>query len=362
MVDVFSHHIEALLPQLDEFLMYIYSVVAQPGLDLSMIGMHTLSYLIDKLGANATDAMWDSMLEVVQKIFQVSTPVEFVKGAIAAAATDSTAEAVEQSKVDIEQEAPEEEAAAEDFANIPANGSAYGSGAPAITPRSAQMMIPGKATKNWVQPTEQQFEAMKLMCTVQLLMINTVGEMWKSHGRRMLSRHILILVECLETACSFAHEFNSNRGARTKLWNPELISTPPDLIEQEIQAVSVYLSMLLSLYGEKTVEPEVRHEMAEHRLMRTISNILERYITKTLKPTLVPEEKPEMMAFTPVVIEILQGINGFSDEQLEKHLSELYLPVVEMTNCTTNQARMIVKDILIRIGHLRGLMPAVGKP
>ena len=49
-----------------------------------------------------------------------------------------------------------------------------------------------------------------------------------------------------------------------------------------------------------------------------------RYITKTLKPTLVPEEVPEMMAFTPVVIQILQGINAFSDAQLEKHLPQLY--------------------------------------
>lgn len=214
---------------------------------------------------------------------------------------------------------------------------------------------------------------MKLMCTVQLLMIKIVGEVirtltltltltptvsrpeviWTNHGKKLLSRHILVLVEALEGACSFAHEFNENRGARTKLWNPEVIASPPNLFEQEIQALGVYLSILFSLYGEKEVEAEVRHKMAEERLMRTINIILDRYISKTLKPTLVPEEVPEMMAFTPVVIQILQGIHDFSDAQLEKHLPALYLNVVEMTACSKNEARAIVKDILIRVGKLR---------
>jgi len=342
LVDVYCHHLLLLRPYMEEFLMYIYTIVAQPNLQLSTIGMHTLSYLIDKLGGEqASNEQWDVMLSVVKKIFDVSTPRDFVQGAVEAAAAEATLGVVSEA-------APVAE-------NSDVTKEPYGSAAEKASPRSAVIMIPGKGGA-WEQPTAEQFDAMKLMCTVQLLMINAVGEVWCNHGKNLLSRHILILVEALEGATSFAHEFNINRGARTKLWNPDLINTPPQLIEQEIQALGVYLSILFSLYGEKEVEKEVRHNMAEDRLMKTINVILERYITKTLKPTLVPEEVPEMMAFTPVVIQILQGIQNFGDDQLKKHLPALYMNVVEMTSCSKNEARALVKDILIRVGTLKGLV------
>merc|ERR1711924_115992 len=149
------------------------------------------------------------------------------------------------------------------------------------------------------------------MGTVQLLLIKVTGEIYGSHALRLLSRHILVLVECLEVACRFAHDFNLNRGARTKLWNPELIQDMPDLIEQETSALKVYLTILSNLYSETAVEPQVRREIAEHRLLSTIDTITDRYIAKTLKPTMLPEEMPEMMAFTPVIVQILTTIKNF---------------------------------------------------
>ena len=70
-----------------------------------------------------------------------------------------------------------------------------------------------------------------------------------------------------------------------------------------------------------------------------------RYITKTLKPTLVPEEVPEMMAFTPVVIQILQGINAFSDAQLEKHLPQLYEKATDHSLQYTRQSLHTIHDL-----------------
>ena len=89
--------------------------------------------------------------------------------------------------------------------------------------------------------------------------------------------------------------------------------------------------------------------------MTTICVVLDRYISKTLKPTLLPEDIPEMMAFTNVVIQILQGIYSFTDAQFDKHLRQLYPAVVEMVNCSKIEARTIVKDILIRAGILRNI-------
>jgi len=284
----------------------------------------------------------------VKKIFQVSTPRDFVNGAIEAAAKE---EPNTPGHTPVAAAAP-----AGALAEASDNGAVERPAAEMPSPRSAGMAIPLSESGEWTQPTAAQFEAMKLMCTVQLLMIKAVGELYQNHGSRLLSRHILILVEALEGACAFAHEFNGNRGARSKLWNPELIGEPPQLIEQEIQALKVYLTILFALYQGGEIEPDVRREMAEQRMMSTICTVLDRYITKTLKPTLVPEEVPEMMAFTPVVIQILQGINHFTDDQLNKHLPQLYIAVVEMTNCTKSEARMLVKDILIRVGTLKSIV------
>merc|ERR1712166_157591 len=326
LIDVFAHHLERLQPLWEDLVMYMYSLVAQPDLELALEGMKMLDYLINSLGDKISDELWDTLLKVVGLIFETSTPREFVDAAVKSAAADEELLDMTATPKSVSPKSP-----------------------PSLDGESPSSMESNK----WQPPTAVQFEAMRLMCTVQLLLIKVTGEMYESHGSRLLSRHILVLVECLEGACKFAHDFNMNRGARTKLWNPELRQDMPDLIEQETSALRVYLTILSNLYCETEVEMIERREMAETRLLSTVDIITARYIAKTLKPTMLPEEMPEMMAFTGVIVQILTAVKNFDEEQFQRHLGvHIYPNVVELTECGKIEVRRLVRDILIRSGKV----------
>jgi len=342
LIDVFAHHLERLQPLWEDLVMYMYGLVAQPDLALALEGMNMLEYLVNSLGDKISDELWDTLLKVVGLIFETSTPREFVDAAVKSAAAD-------------------EEAL--DMTATPKNSPMH----PPTTLANldGETPSPGSESNKWEPPTAVQFNAMTLMCTVQLLLIKVTGEIYESHGSRLLSRHILVLVECLEGACKFAHDFNMNRGARTKLWNPELpgLQKLPDLIEQETSALKVYLTILSNLYCETEVEVEVRREIAESRLLSTVDTITSRYIAKTLKPTMLPEEMPEMMAFTSVIVQILTAVKNFDDEQFQRHLGDhIYPNVVELTECGKIEVRRPVREILIRIGKVLQISDKLPKP
>lgn len=68
---------------------------------------------------------------------------------------------------------------------------------------------------------------------------------------------------------------------------------------------------------------------------------------------MLPEEMPEMMAFTGVIVQILTAVKNFDEEQFQRHLGvHIYPNVVELTECGKIEVRRLVRDILIRIGKV----------
>eukprot|EP00658_Telonema_sp_P-2_P079612 TRINITY_DN7736_c0_g1_i1.p1 TRINITY_DN7736_c0_g1~~TRINITY_DN7736_c0_g1_i1.p1 ORF type:complete len:1266 (-),score=430.69 TRINITY_DN7736_c0_g1_i1:413-4183(-) len=214
LIDVFDHLLDKLTPLWEDLVMYMYGLVAQPDLELALVGMKMLEAMVNSLGAKLSNEMWDILLKVVGLIFETSTPREFVDAAVLSAAAD-------QQLVDM---------------TATPKGSPDDGECDLVLDSAIEERL---ADNPWKPPTAIQFEAMRLMCTVQLLLIKVTGKIYATHSQELLSRHVLVLVECLEGACRFAHEFNMNRGARTKLWNPELIKDMPDLIAQETSALTV---------------------------------------------------------------------------------------------------------------------------
>jgi hypothetical protein len=133
----------------------------------------------------------------------------------------------------------------------------------------------------------------------------------------------------------------------------------PDLIRQEIESLSVYLDLLFRLQGdplskEGKKERAEREKIGEEKILTTVVTVLEQYVTKTIKPTLLPEAAAEYRAFTPVVTQILNGIVAFSDAQFLKATqgAELYEILTDLMLSTHLEVRTLLHKIFSRIGAM----------
>eukprot|EP00658_Telonema_sp_P-2_P035166 TRINITY_DN25624_c0_g1_i1.p1 TRINITY_DN25624_c0_g1~~TRINITY_DN25624_c0_g1_i1.p1 ORF type:complete len:214 (-),score=48.39 TRINITY_DN25624_c0_g1_i1:210-851(-) len=158
-----------------------------------------------------------------------------------------------------------------------------------------------------------------------------------------------VLVDCFEAAYIFAHDFNRNPRARTKLWNRDMLESVPDLINQEMVALKGLLATLLRLYSHETAE-EHSETAVECYLMRTAKGVLEQYVEKTIKPTLLPEESAEFHAFTPIVVQVLNGIAEFSDAQFKSQVEVLYLLLIDLMLCKHMDVRVALHRVMVRLG------------
>ena len=113
---------------------------------------------------------------------------------------------------------------------------------------------------------------------------------------------------------------------------------------------------MFALYQDSQVpqDGKERERVGEERLRETVVTVLDQYVTKTIKPTLLPEAAAEYRAFTPVVTQILQGIVAFDDTQFLRHVkgAELYQVLTDLMLSTHLEVRTLLHKIFSRVGVL----------
>jgi len=321
----------ALHKYLPTLLDFVATMIQQQDAELPVIGIAGLSHKLSMYGSQMGPEITHLFVENMCHLVQVCLPHELVEAAGVAAAA---------------------EAATNDSPTLaPSN--------PASTPVEGEAATEGGEAAighKWQRLTAEQFEGLTSSCRVVLLLIDLAKNFHSTMAGRLPISDTVALMDCLNECSKFAHEFNNNRGARTKLWNPELIDSPPDLIHQEIESLSVYLEILFKVYtGDEDYRsaPDSLEEyqlVGKERLLPTISAVLEQFVTKTIKPTLLPEAAAEYRAFTPVVTQILQGINSFNDKQFLHNVKDLYELLTDLMLSTHLEVRTLLHRIFTRIG------------
>eukprot|EP01102_Stenamoeba_stenopodia_P013643 TRINITY_DN4457_c0_g1_i1.p1 TRINITY_DN4457_c0_g1~~TRINITY_DN4457_c0_g1_i1.p1 ORF type:complete len:1012 (-),score=220.65 TRINITY_DN4457_c0_g1_i1:165-2924(-) len=222
--------------------------------------------------------------------------------------------------------------------------------------RSTPQMLAGGQVKNIGDHTK----AYMGKSNIQLLLIQSIGDILFSNYSSLSTDHIVMLMSSLKIAYSFSHLANNTK----EIWISNAVLRTgllPLIIKQEANSITNYLRVLFRLYGESSEE---RVELAEPRILKRVREIIEEFLSLEVIVNSSQKTNEELRYYqskVPVVELALQQIINYNDEQFLKHSALFYPLFSELILTETKIIRGALKDIFLRIGRLHSIYPVTKK-
>jgi len=197
-------------------------------------------------------------------------------------------------------------------------------------------------------------------CVLQLLMIETVNELFSNNDvyAQIPSPELLRLMALLKKSYSFAKKFNNDKDLRMRLWREGFMKQPPNLLKQESGSAATYVSILVRMYFDEGEERRRNRAETEAALIPLCADIIHGYV-------ILDEETQHrnIVAWRPVVVDVMEGYTNFPRHDFEKHIETFYPLAVELLNRDLGvEIRLALQGLLRRIGEVRIGMAPVPTP
>ncbi|KAJ3087062.1 guanine nucleotide exchange protein for ADP-robosylation factor, partial [Quaeritorhiza haematococci] len=345
-VDLFTFYFETLKFMIDGLLDLLTVCMTQENETLARIGSTCLQQFIENNVSSLNDEIWDKICKMFIHLFEVTTPHALffeVNGdrereRSASMGVQSSGEAALGMGVDGDEEAnahariPSDAPDHSDAMTLPKlpegepDGNARTTAAAAGLPNIQPMII----QRNRPRPQKKDFQQIIVKCVLHLLVIQTLHEVLTSGTndtiyRSLSSRHLFLLIDCLERSYRFAQTFNGDMELRMALYKMGFMKSLPNLLKQETSSVSSYILILIKMYSDGDDDRVMSREEIAKRLIPLSYDILHHY------NSLDPESKRRNVnAWRPVVVTILNALVNFDDSQFQKHIPVFYGEVVNL--------------------------------
>eukprot|EP00943_MAST-04B_sp_MAST-4B-sp1_P009087 g9087.t1 len=206
------------------------------------------------------------------------------------------------------------------------------------------------------------------MCYVQLDMVNVIEDVVREHWNNISPDNIILWLKMLEEIFSFAKGFNDNINHRIHLLNAgfmkringktndnQLQERPPSLLNQESQAILVYLGILFRLVSCERVELKSLIGYADIELEKHCSAFIQRYIrseSEILSDTKIGSiehaERVRLgLVFGPMVIDILKFWRNIPSSIFDKHSLWLKPLLFDMVESKNTKLRKELKELFV---------------
>ncbi|KAI8994988.1 hypothetical protein BDB01DRAFT_872611 [Pilobolus umbonatus] len=204
------------------------------------------------------------------------------------------------------------------------------------------------------------FQQVIIKCVLQLMLIQTISDLLAKDSVYCAypASHLMTLMGCLGRSFHFAKRFNIDNDLRMALFRFGFMKQLPNLLKQETSSGGCYVSILMRMYAnlENINDRDDKREEIEGILIPLCNEIF------TLYAELDHETKPKnIAAWTPVVVNILNGLSQLQDEDFLRHVPRFYLPSVELLGQESllPDIRMALRTLLIRVGKSYHITKAV---
>lgn len=204
----------------------------------------------------------------------------------------------------------------------------------------------------------------KCRTAVQLLLIQSIMEVYNMHREQLSAANTMVLVESLHSIGTHAHRINSDHALRSKLQELGTISQMPDppLLRLESESYQASLNLLQNLIVDKSIHN--KEVEIEARLVEFCEEVLLVYLetasTGALPESHSQQSKPhwiiplgsakrrELASRAPLVVATLQAISGLKDSSFERSLSRFFPLMANLISCEhgSGEVQLALSDML----------------
>ncbi|CAK7204699.1 guanine nucleotide exchange protein for ADP-robosylation factor [Sporothrix eucalyptigena] len=187
-------------------------------------------------------------------------------------------------------------------------------------------------------------------CVLQLLMIETVNELFSNEAvyAQIPSTELLRLMALLKKSFLFARRFNNDKELRMRLWREGFMKQPPNLLKQESGSAATYVSILFKMYADQAEERQAKRADVESALVPLCKDILQGYLALEDE-----SQHRNIMAWRPVVVDVLEGYAQFPEPAFVEHLADFYPSMIELLGRElSGELRSAIVQVLRRVGEV----------
>ncbi|KAJ7228691.1 hypothetical protein GGX14DRAFT_614467, partial [Mycena pura] len=327
LIDLYTFYFDILERFLDGVLDLLCVCICQENDTLARIGTSCLQQLLENNITKLSAVRWERVATTFVKLFKTTTPHQLFD---------------ENLRVEIDGTSPEPSDSTE------MNGEA-------ILPAP---LSPNGEPRHDAKPSNADrrriFKQIIVKCVLQLLLIETTNDLLRNDKvyDTIPPEHLLRLMGVLDHSYQFARLFNDDKELRTGLWKVGFMKHLPNLLKQESSSASTLVHILLRMYYDARPEHQAARPQIADRLMPLGLGVLQDY--NRLRPD---TQGKNIIAWTPVVGEILHGFCRFDDKAFSRYLPAIYPLVTELTGREVGpEIRQSLKTYFTRVGVCQGII------
>ncbi|KAK3688643.1 hypothetical protein B0T22DRAFT_160257 [Podospora appendiculata] len=359
MITLFTHYFDALEYMLDRFLELLALCICQENDTIARIGSNCLQQLILQNVTKFTDEHWTKIVGAFCELFErttayqlfspstinsmasISPPpngLEFsgpLSPGVEASSDEKSLKSLKINGAD-ENDFPDQEASTphtngdDDSLRTPTASTMPQTPITPMTPQLEEFKPSSSLQQQPIQVTAARrrfFNRIISRCVLQLLLIETVNELFSNDAvyAQIPSSELLRLMALLKKSFLFAKRFNAEKELRMRLWREGFMKQPPNLLKQESSSAATYVAILFRMFGDTAPERQGSKADVESALVPLCQDIIRAYIA-------LEEEGQHrnIVAWRPVVVDVLEGYAAFPRDTFAKHIKSFYPLTVEL--------------------------------
>ncbi|KAE8375976.1 hypothetical protein BDV26DRAFT_266548 [Aspergillus bertholletiae] len=366
MITLFTHYFDALEYMLGRILELLTLCICQENDTIARIGSNCLQQLILQNVMKFKQEHWEKVVGAFVELFSKTTAYELFTAAAGISIKSPESHKPTNGEVASSeggtQETAETSLARESITDSPkTNGlqnvaheheegdmpTAANSGLEDYRPQAEAQQQPAAVTV----ARRRHFNRIITNCVLQLLMIETVHELFSNDKvyAQIPSHELLRLMGLLKKSYQFAKKFNEDKELRMQLWRQGFMKQPPNLLKQESGSAATYVHILFRMYHDEREERRNSRAETEAALIPLCADIISSFVRLD-----EDSQHRNVIAWRPVVVDVLEGYTNFPSEGFDKHIQTFYPLSVDLLGRDLNpEIRIALQSLLRRIGEAK---------
>lgn len=328
LIDLYTYFFDILERSLHGLLDLLCVCICQENDTLARIGTSCLQQLLENNVSKLSNERWEHVVTTFVKLFRTTTPHQLFDETLRIEIDGSASEA------------PEYPGDQNGQAIVPAPLSPHSEHPPQSLPSLSER--------------RRTFKQIIVKCVLQLLLIETTNDLLRNDEvyNTIPPEQLLRLMGVLDHSYQFARMFNEDKELRTGLWKVGFMKHLPNLLKQESSSASTLVHILFRMYYDTRPEHQAARPQIANQLLPLTLGVL-----KDFNSLRADTQGKNIVAWTPVVAEILEGFSLFDGKAFSTYLSALYPLVVELLSRDVSpEIRLSLKSVFTRVGYSQGII------